>query len=151
MEIGWSRDGQYLFSAGECELAVLKLADQSMSSLSDVHHAKEISIVQVLSSTSDKLWLATVGLEKTLKVWEISTNLKEVTLSYKLQLAKDALSVQFCNGLLTIMDSDCSLTTVKLQLVEEAAESELLEVDEDDLLENLSIEESQVIENKVEV
>jgi len=52
---------------------------------------------------------------------------------------------------LTIMDADCSLTTVKLQLVEEAAESELLEVDEDDLLENLSIEESQVIENKVEV
>ena len=39
------------------------------------------------------------------------------------------------------MDTDCSLTTVKIQLEEEEeAESELLEVDENDLLENLSME-----------
>ena len=106
-----------------------------------MHHAKEISIVQVLSSTPQKLWLCTVGLEKTLKVWEITADLTKVTLHSKLQLSKEPLSLQFCNNLLTIMDTDCSLTTVKIQLEEEEeAESELLEVDENDLLENLSME-----------
>jgi WD40 repeat protein len=93
LELTWSSDGSFLYVAGEQELIVLKKANkfETLTYSKAIRHDKEICLVQRLSA--DGLHLATVGLDKVLKVWSLQNEQDicsadaNVTLNYKMNLS----------------------------------------------------------------
>jgi len=99
--------------------------------------------------------VATYGIDRILKLWSI-TNESDMTakLTHKMKLSKDLLSIQYCpkNATIVYMDAELSIGAIPMTLANLKAEVDEVEsemdIDEADLLDNLSMSEEAVEEKK---
>jgi len=99
--------------------------------------------------------VAIYGIDRILKLWSI-TNETDMTarLTHKMKLNKDLLSIQYCskNATIVYMDAELTIGAIPMTLANLKAEVDEVEsemdIDEADLLENLSLSEEAVEEKK---
>lgn len=140
-------------------VVLAKNKDFEVTFSTSVTHDKEISLVQLIS---DEV-LVTVGLDKLIKVWHLeSSDASKASLTHKLKLDKDLLSLKYCrkNEALAFLDNECSLGVIALKASEvttatAAAGAQDEELIEEDEIENFdmadiasAIHDSQATQNK---
>lgn len=104
------------------------------------HKASTISLVEIVSTDS----LITVGIDKKLKVWDVSSAAPECTHTYTSKTAIMHVAYSPRSQMIAFMDSNCSVGVVSLDISKAKAASaedvEMEDVDIQDIEDNVSEE-----------
>ena len=150
IESTWSLsdEGEHLFVAGERQLSFYKRSENfatkhKMPSLSHFH---DISLVKAVSPTC----LVTAGLDKYVKVWRITSDMKAQLLA-RFKAEHEVLQLEFegAESTLAFLDAECSLGHVSLSglLTSASQEEDDEEVDLDAIDAAMAHDEEEINAN----
>ena len=142
LSLKWSHDGQALFCAGKESLTVVTRqpieGDHPFEKIA--HKASAISLIEIVSSDS----LITAGLDKKLKVWDVSSGTPECTHTYTSKTAIMNVAYSPRSQMIAFMDSNCSVGIVSLDMSKARAASaedvDMEDIDIQDIEDNVSEE-----------